>query len=156
VYVAVLTYAATREPPLAGVVAIVGAFGTALLAFVLVREHLELLIWPLGLAGAVYVVAIVVHGSSVDEGAPLVGAALLVSGELAAWSLDERRPVAGGRRLATSRAIAVAGLVLAGLAIGALVVALSAAAIGDGIGWTVLGAAAAVLVVAAAARLARQ
>jgi len=155
VYAGVLAYAATREPTLAPVVATVGAFGGALLAFILVRRHLELLIWPLGLAAALYIVAIVVHGSQVDDGAPLVGAALLLCGELASWSMDERRPVAAARGVVVSRALAVAGLALAGLAIAALVVALSAAAVGDGLAWTVLGAAAAVLIVAAAARLAR-
>jgi hypothetical protein len=43
-------------------------------------------------------------------------------------------------------------LALAGLGVGALVLALGAAPVGGGLAWTALGAAAAVLVVAIAAR----
>lgn len=126
-----------------------------LLAFVLVRGQDELLGSALGLAGIGYAAAIVVHGSGVDAAAPLVGAGLLLCGELAAWSLDERVTVAAGRPFLLVRAAAVAALAGAGLAVGALVVSLAAAPVGSGLAWTVLGAAAAVLVVALAARVAR-
>jgi hypothetical protein len=155
-YAAVVTYAATREAKLAPVVASVGALGAALLLFVLVRGHDDLLGWALAIGGIVYAMTLVLHGSQVDEAAPLVGAALLGCGELAAWSLDERWPARADRGLAASRAVAVGGLCLAGLAAATIVVSLAAAPVGRGLGWTVLGATAAVLVVATAARLARR
>jgi hypothetical protein len=154
-YAGVVAYAASREPTLAPVVATIGAFGVVLLLFVLVRGHDDLLGWALALGGVVYAIALVVHGTHVDEAAPLVGAGLLVSGELATWSLDERRPIARARGLLAARAVGVAILALAGLAAAALVVSLSAASAGNGLVWTLFGSAAAVLVIAVAARAGR-
>jgi len=155
-YASVVAYAASREATVAPVIGTVGVFGVVLLLFVLVRGHDDLLGWALGIAGIAYALAIVVHGTHVDEAAPLIGAGLLVCGELATWSLDERWRIAVDRGLTASRAGAVAVLALAGLAAGALIVSLAAAPVGGGIGWTVLGAAAAVLVVGIAARLSRR
>ncbi len=155
-YAGVVTYAASREATLAPVVATLGLFGGVLLAFVLVRRHDDLLGWALALGAVAYTVALVVHGSQVDEAAPLVGAGLLLSGELATWSLDEQWPIAAEHGLAGARAAALAGLVLGGLAAATLVVALAAAPVGGGLTWTVFGAVAAVLVLALAARLSRR
>jgi hypothetical protein len=121
---------------------------------VLIRRVEDLLGWSLALAGAAYALAIVVHGSGVDEAAPLVGCGLLLCGELATWSLDARWRVAAEPGLVMSRALALAGMALAGLAAAALVLALAATSLGGGLAWTMLGCAAAVLVVALAARLA--
>jgi hypothetical protein len=155
VYAGVIAYAATRVGSLAAVVATLGAFGMLLLAFVLVRAQDELLGSALGLAAIAYAAALVVHGPAVDAAAPLVGAGLLLCGELATWSLEERVRVAGDRSLLFARAAAVAALAGGGLAVSALVVSLAAAPFGGGLGWTVVGAAAAVLVLALAARAAR-
>jgi hypothetical protein len=155
-YAGVIAYAATRESTLAPVIVTLGALGVLMLAFVLVRRVTELLGWALLLGGAAYAIALLVHGRSVDEAAPLVAAGLLLSSELAAWSLDARWPVAADRAVVLSRATALAGLCLAGLAAGALVVGLAAAPVGGGVAWTTLGAVAAVLVVGVAARLARR
>ena len=155
-YAGVVAYAASREPTLAPVIATIGIFGAFLLAFVLVRGHDDLLGWALALGGIAYAVALVVHGTHVDEAAPLIGAGLLVCGELATWSLDERWSIAGARRLAAARAGAIAVLTLAGLAAAALVVSLAAAPAGNGLVWTLFGSAAAVLVVAVAAVLSRR
>jgi hypothetical protein len=51
-----------------------------------------------------------------------------------------------------ARGTALAVLALTGLGVGALVLALAAAPVGGGLVWTVLGAAATVLVVAVATR----
>jgi hypothetical protein len=155
-YASVVVYAATREATVAPVIGSVGVFGGVLLAFVLVRGHDDLLGWALAVAGIAYTLAIVVHGTHVDEAAPLIGAGLLLCGELATWSLDERWRIAAERGLTLARTSAVAGLGLAGLAAGALVVSLAAAPVGRGLGWTVLGAAAAVAVVGVSARLSRR
>lgn len=114
-----------------------------LLAIALVRGG-QAIGWALGVAGVVYVVAIVVAGRHVDATAPVVAVLLLLSGELAAWSFDERLHIRADASLAWRRTAAVGVLGLAGLAAAALVVALSAASGGHGLAWSIAGAAAAV------------
>jgi hypothetical protein len=96
------------------------------------------------LAGGTYVAAVSGAGGGVDASAPLVAVLLLLSGELAAWSVDERWLIRSEEQLAWRRGAAVTTLALAGLAVAALVVALSAVQPNHGLGWTVLGAVAAV------------
>ena len=151
-YAAVVAYVATRHPPIAIVAMLLGGVGALMFFFVLVRQVDELLPWSVALVGIAYTIAILARGAVVDEGAPLVGVALLLCAELATWSLDERRAIAAERAVVVARAAALAVLALAGLGMGALVLALAAAPVGGGLAWTALGAAAAVLVVAIAAR----
>jgi hypothetical protein len=80
----------------------------------------------------------------VDPTAPLVAVLLLLCGELAAWSLDERGRIAADAALIWRRGIAVAALAFSGLTVAALVVALSAVPSGRGLALTAAGAAAAV------------
>lgn len=96
------------------------------------------------LAGGTYISAVAAAGDQVDGGAPLVAALLLLCGELSAWSVDERLEIRAEPELAWRRGAAIAVLALAGIAVAALVVALSAVPPNHGLGWTVLGAAAAV------------
>ena len=96
------------------------------------------------LAGGTYVAAVVSAGSAVDASAPLVAVLLLLSGELSAWSVDERLEIRSEPRLVWRRGAAVTALGLAGLAAAVLVVALSAVPSSHGLVWAVLGAAAAV------------
>jgi len=152
----VLAYATARVSSVAALVAGIGAFGGVLLGLVLVRSAGALLPWALVFLGGAYTVALFVHGAGVDEGAPLVAAGLLLCGELAAWSLDERHAIAAERDVVLRRAVALTVLALAGLAAAAAVVGFAAAPAGGGLGWTMLGAAAAVLVVGIAAQLARR
>jgi hypothetical protein len=155
-YGGALAYTVARGAEVKNLVAAIGAIGAALLVLVLWRRMDELLPWaviPLGLA---YAVTLLAHGSnSIDGGAPLVATALLLCTELAAWSLDERHGIAAERAVLAARASGLALLAGAGLAASALVLALSAAPVGGGLAWTALGAAAAVLVVGLAVRLAR-
>jgi hypothetical protein len=151
----VLAYAATRRLEVGPVVAIVGGVGLLLLLFVLWRRAEEALTWVVLLLGAAYALTVVVHHRGVDDAAPLVAAGALLCTELASWSCSERRASHRERAVVVGRAVALAALVVAGLAVSALVVALAAAPVGGGLGWTVLGALAAVAVVAIATRLAR-
>jgi hypothetical protein len=96
------------------------------------------------LAGGTYVAAVAAAGDRIDASAPLVAVLLLLCGELSAWSVDERLEIRAEPQLAWRRGTAVAILALAGLAVAALVVALSAVPPNHGLAWTVLGAAAAV------------
>jgi hypothetical protein len=132
-----------------------GAIGALLLGFVLVRGLLDLLGSAVLMVGAAYVLALFAGHHALDEAAPLVAAALLVCTELAAWSVDDRPRVHADRGLAAARARAVSLLVLCGLGVSALVLAVALAPAGGGLAWTVLGAAAAVGVVAVIGRLAR-
>ena len=96
------------------------------------------------LGGGTYVAAVAAAGDRIDASAPLVAVLLLLCGELTAWSVDERFPIRAEPVLAWRRGAAITTLALAGLAVAALVVALSAVPSSHGLGWTVLGAAAAV------------
>jgi hypothetical protein len=80
----------------------------------------------------------------VEPTAPLVAVLLLLSGELAAWSLDERGRIQSDSALVWRRGAAVAALGLAGLTVAAFVVALSAVPSSHGLALTAAGAVAAV------------
>jgi hypothetical protein len=95
------------------------------------------------LGGGTYVAAVAAAGADTDARAPLVAVLLLLCGELSAWSLDERLGIRSERQVAWRRGAAVAVLAFAGLAVATLVVGLSAVGPNHGLGWTVLGAAAA-------------
>jgi hypothetical protein len=102
--------------------------------------------FALFVAGATYVAAVAAAGQSTDGTAPLVAVLLLLCGELAAWSLDERFGIEAEPLLARRRGAAVATLGLGGLVVATLTVGLSAVGPIHGLGWTVLGAAAALAV----------
>jgi hypothetical protein len=140
----VLAYAVWRAGDLRGLAAAIGVLGAVFLASVLVRGVQELLSWSLVVLAGAYAVSIGVHGGSVDEAVPLVAVALLLCGELAAWSLDERVPIAAEPGVLARRATAIGALAGAGLVASAAVVAIAAAPAGNGLGWTAIGAAAAV------------
>ena len=150
---AVLAYAASIEPKFALPLVAIGGVGAVLLALVLLRRLDGLLPWAIVPLGIAYTAALAIHGSGVDGRAPLVAVAMLLCAELAAWSLDEYHPIAADRDVVTARAGALGALAAASVAASGLIVALSLAP-GSGLGWTVLGAAASVLVVAVAVRLA--
>jgi uncharacterized membrane protein YidH (DUF202 family) len=133
-----------------------GGLGALMLLWLLWRAEVDLVVWPLGLLGVAYAIALVVRGSGVDEAAPLVAAGLLLCGELASWSVDERFAIAAERALVVRRGVALGVLVLAGLGLSALVVALSGTSAGGGLAWTVLGSLAAVAAVGLGVVLARR
>jgi hypothetical protein len=155
VYAGELAYVWTRDPGLAPITAAIGVSGGVLLLYALLFRADDVMPWPIVLLGIAYAIPLFVRGSGIDEGAPLVGAGLLLCSELAAWSFDERWRIAAERALVVARGMAVALLVLAALGASGLVLALAAAPIGGGLAWTALGAAAAVGVVGLAARLGR-
>jgi hypothetical protein len=155
VYAGVLAYACTRDTNIAPLTGAIGGIGFVLLFFALLWRVGDAMPWALVLLGGAYAIALFVRGNGIDEGAPLVAAGLLLCSELAAWSFDERWRIKAERGVVVARGTAVALLVLAGLGASTLVLALAAAPVGGGLAWTVLGAAAAVLVVGLAARLSR-
>jgi hypothetical protein len=80
----------------------------------------------------------------VDPTAPLVAVLILLCGELAAWSSDERWRIQADAALVWRRGATVAALALAGLTVATVVVALSAVPSSHGLALTVAGGAAAV------------
>jgi hypothetical protein len=134
------------------VVAGVGAGGCAVIVLALVLRQPS--VFPVGLAGvgAAYGVFVSLRSGVVDARAPLVAAGLFAAAELGYWSL-ERTP-SRSERVVVLRRVAwlAAAAVLSGL-VGSLVLVLTTGASG-GVGLEAAGVAAAVLAVAAIARLA--
>lgn len=133
-----------------------GAVGALFLVWALVRAGVEMVPWAIGLLAVGYGVTLVVRGRHLDEAAPLVAVGLFLCAELASWSVDERFAIPAERAVVLARVLALGALALAALAVAALAVGLSAAPIGSGLAWTVLGAASAVGIVGAAVALARR
>jgi hypothetical protein len=119
------------------------AFGAVLLVVALVWSGRGLGA-ALFFAGATYVAAVAAAGTGTDASAPLVAVLLLLCGELSAWSFDARLEIRAEPQVAWRRGAAVAVLAFAGLAVATLLVSLSAVGPNHGLGWTVLGALAAV------------
>lgn len=149
-------YAVVRAHRYGPVVGVVAGAGGVLLAFVLVRGGVRTLAWALALDGAAYAASVGANAGAVDGAAPLVAAGLLLAGELAAWSLDERGRIAAEPAVRRRRALAVTLLVVGGLAAAALAVSVAAAPAGRGLVWTAVGAAAAVSAVALVVAVARR
>lgn len=99
---------------------------------------------------------VVAAGHRVDATAPVVAGLLLLCGELAAWSFDERSRLRGNEPFALRRGAALGVLTLVGLGAATLVIALSAVRPGHGLVWTAIGAAAAVGAAGTGAMLARR
>ncbi len=101
-----------------------------------------------GLLALLYVAIVVLRGPEIDPAAPAVGAGLLLSGELAALARDlfERRladPRQLGRRL-----LVMAGLGLATVAVGWVLLVAWVGGLPGGVATTAIGAVAAVGTVA--------
>ncbi len=129
--------------------------GVLLLLYALLADGrgLGLSLW---LGGGTYIAFLAAYHPRIDGAAPLVATLLLLSGELAAWSLDERWQMKTDPRVVWRRAGAVGLLALGGLAFAALALILSAAPTAHGLAWTVLGALAAVAAAGTGILLARR
>jgi hypothetical protein len=156
VYCSVLAYVIAHASTVAVGTGALGGLGALCLAWALVRANAYLVPWPLALLGTAYAVALVVRGSGVDDAAPLVAVGLLLCGELAAWSIDERLAVRAERAVFVARGAALAALAFGSLLVATLAVALATAPAGAGLAWTILGAASTVAVVGVAVALARR
>lgn len=150
-----LADALTRDTSVAAGLAPGAGLGTLLLVLALVRWE-QALGWALFVAGATYLGAVVAAGRHIDATAPVVALLLLLSGELAAWSLAERDRIPPEEPLGRRRGATLAALALVGIGAAAVVLALSAVRPGHGLVWTALGAAAAVGAAGTAALLARR
>jgi hypothetical protein len=145
---------AGADKPTTGLVAAAGA--GVLLLFVALFFDGRALGLSLFLAGGAYVGFLVAYHPGIDPAAPLIAVLLLLTGELAAWSLDERWALRVDTKLVWRRIAALTILALGGLALAALAVGLSAAPAAHGLPWTILGAIAAVAVAWTAITLVRR
>jgi hypothetical protein len=141
--------ASDRLPEVAGGVGVVGC---GLIAFALVTRWRS--VFPLGLAlvGASYGVYLALRNGAVDARAPAVAAALFAAAELGFWSL-ERTPSRSEGTVLVRRVAALAGSVVLTAFLGSLLLVLTTGVTG-GVGLEAAGVAAAVLALAAIARLA--
>ncbi len=100
---------------------------------------------PLSLAllGAAYATHLALDDPTLDTAAPLVGAGLLLAGELAYWSVEERESVVSEPGEQLRRFALLVALALAALAAGAGLLAVADLARAGGIALDIIGAAAA-------------
>jgi hypothetical protein len=137
-------------------IGLAGAATGVLLLLVALLFDARALGLSLFVGGATYVAFLVLDHPGVDPAAPLVAVLLLLSGELAAWSLDERWAMRMDTGVVWRRAAALSVLALGGLALSTLAVGLSAAPAAHGLPWTILGAIAAVAAAGTAITLVRR
>jgi hypothetical protein len=111
-------------------------------------------VFPFGLAlvGASYGVYLALRNGEVDARAPAVAAGLFAAAELGYWSL-ERTPSRSEGTVLIRRVTALVGCVVLAALVGSLLLVLTTGATG-GVGLEAAGVAAAVLALAAIARLA--
>jgi hypothetical protein len=135
----------------------IGVFALAVLAASLAAGWRGGIAWTLASVAAAYATGLAVRDAqSVDPGAPLFGAGLLLLAELAYWSLERRGPGYEEPRVVARRLAALGGLGVLSLVLGAFVVVVTAAPLGGGLAWDVVGVAAAGATLAIVAWLARQ
>ena len=107
-YTGVVVDAGFHAPSVSPLIGSLGAVGLLMLGFALWRADDELLPWALLLAGLGYGLSLAVSHAGVAEGVPLIGGGLLLCGELATWSLDERFAIRADRAI-VSAVISFAG-----------------------------------------------
>ena len=111
---------AVTPGPVQLIFAVAGAVGVAMLLAAIASGYARLAYWAVGVVAAAYVASVVVTGPP-DPWSIATAIALLLSAELASWSIDSRRRgrddvAAHAARLRTIVIVSVAGFALALLA----------------------------------------
>lgn len=135
---------------------VAGAFALGavlLLALALAWPLPSLLPWPLVVLAGLY--AWKLGGGSVDEWAPVYAGGFLAVAELAYWSVQARGRARDVEKLTERRIALIAALSLAAVAVGGVVLAATSLQVGSGVAVDLLGAGAAVGVLAVVAAVAR-
>jgi hypothetical protein len=151
---AVAAYAFSGGDAVASAGGAVAGVGALVLAAGILARFPVAVPWAVLLAGAGYVVARA-HHSIVDGWAAVVGAALLLAAELAAWAIGSDRRIHEERALVLRQALTIAALVLTGAVVSFVLVGASAVSAAAGLLLTGIGVAAAVGAVAVVLRLVR-
>ncbi len=126
----------------------------ALLAIGLAFRRGALFVWCLLLLGGNYALWLALGTHAIDQRAPIIGAGLLLTAELAFDSLEPE--VGPDATVVLARAIALALCVLGAAGVGAVILAVSSIPLSGGVVVTALGAAAAVLALGLLMRLAAE
>jgi hypothetical protein len=151
---AVAAYTAALDGRYAALAETLAALGLLALALALVRRAHGAVPWTVALLGAGYVLALGGR-DTVDGWAAVVGAALLLTAELAVWSIEHDDRVHEEAPVLQRRVAVLAGLVAGALLLGMLVVSAAAFSGASSVLVAASGVAAAVLAVAIVLRLAR-
>ncbi|HST17716.1 MAG TPA: hypothetical protein VLK36_08600 [Gaiellaceae bacterium] len=126
----------------------------ALLAFGILARYASTIPWSIVLVGAAYLIGR--EGNSVvDGGAAIIGALLLLSAELASWSIGENPRIKAEPSLVVRRVLTIGALVLGALVVDVLLLGTAAFSGSSGILLVVAGVAAAVAAMALVLRLVR-
>lgn len=133
--------------------ALLGMTGWLLLAGALAAGFPAVVAPGLVALGAEYALSL---GQTVDGRAPLYAAGLLIVAELSYWSLELRLGIAAEAGTMRVRALLVTGLTAAAVVLGGIMLGLSGLRLGGGIGWEIVGLAAAAGALALVAALARR
>jgi hypothetical protein len=145
-------YAALDAERLGALLGAGGAAATVALVFASLLRRPRLAVGGLVLLGAEYAGYFLVRGATVDQRAPIYGAAFLGVAELTFTAMERRAP--GSPELALFRVIAIAGLAVAAVALGTLVLAFAAIPAGGGVALHAVGVVAAVGLVLLLGRIA--
>jgi len=148
----IIAYADVSSDRLPAVVGGVGTVGGALMAFAFATRWRNVFPFGIALVGASYGGFLAIRNGAVDRWAPAVAAALFVAAELGYWTL-ERSPSRSERTVVLRRLAGLVGGTVVTALIGSLVLLIATGAAG-GVLLEAAGVAAAVLALAAIARLA--
>jgi hypothetical protein len=132
-----------------------GAIALLLLVAGIVLSWVALVPIAVAAAGGLYAVELAIADTPLDVAAPAVAAGLFLSAELAYWSLDERERWSGDPGEGLRRVAFVALLAVGALLVSALLLVLADGVRAGGLALELLGAVAAVAVVATVLVVAR-
>ena len=110
----------------------------------------------IALLGAEQAVRLATGPSSVDPWTPVYAAGLLLTAELAWWSIEQRVPAWSQPGIVLRRLLVIVGLCVAGAALAAMIVVAAGSPLEGGVGLELVGVVAAVAAVAVVAALARR
>jgi hypothetical protein len=148
----VTVYAFSGDDAVASAGGALAAAGAVALAAAIVLRLPLAVPWAVLFAGSGYVVAHI-HDSVVDGWAAVIGAALLLAAELAAWSIASDRRIREERAVVLAQSLAVAALVATAGVLSFVLVGAAAVSAAAGLLLTGIGVAAAVAAVAVILRL---
>jgi hypothetical protein len=151
---AAVVYVAGSGARLATIGAVVGGAGLVLLALGLVLRWPMTIPWSVLFAGAGYLVARE-GNAAVDGWAAVIGVLLLLSAELASWSMEHDARIKTERALVLRRVLTLGGLVAAALLVNFLLLATAGVSASAGVLLAAVGVAAALASVAVVLRLLR-
>jgi hypothetical protein len=150
----IAAYTATGGGTLASVGGTVATAGALGLAGAVLLRFAPLVPWAVGFGGVGYVIGRE-HHRVVDGWAAVVGAALLLAAELAAWSIAHDRRIEEERPVVVRQTATLALLVAASALVGFVLVGAAAVSTSAGLALTAVGVAAAVAAVSVVLRLLR-